>query len=119
MPIISLLFLAWLTPCLAKVYENVSDLPGLEYDFVIVGGGTSGNVVANRLTENPNFSVLVLEAGVSNDGVLSSTVPFLVGDLLQANIYEWNYTTIPQTGLNGRILGYPRAHILGGCSAHN
>ncbi|KAJ7843446.1 hypothetical protein B0H14DRAFT_2778799 [Mycena olivaceomarginata] len=48
----------------AKIYEDVS-VPGLEYDFVIVGGGASGNIVANRLTENPNFSMLVLEAGVS------------------------------------------------------
>ncbi|KAJ6535923.1 aryl-alcohol oxidase precursor [Mycena vulgaris] len=115
----SLLSLAWVTTCLAKVYERVPDLPGLNYDFVIIGGGTSGNVVANRLTENPNFSVLVLEAGVSNERVIDSIVPFLVGELLQANIYEWNYTTIPQTGLNGRTVGYPRAHILGGCSAHN
>ncbi|KAJ7243027.1 hypothetical protein C8J57DRAFT_66348 [Mycena rebaudengoi] len=47
---------------LAKVYENVTDLPSLDYDFVIVGGGAAGSVVANRLTENPKFSVLVLEA---------------------------------------------------------
>ncbi|KAJ6483607.1 alcohol oxidase [Mycena vitilis] len=107
-------------PCFARIYEDVSDLPGLEYDFVIVGGGTSGNVVANRLTESSNFSVLVLEAGVSNEGVLDSIVPFLVGGLLSGpNIYDWNYTTTPQIGLNNRTLPYPRAHILGGCSAHN
>ncbi|KAF8218247.1 aryl-alcohol oxidase precursor [Mycena galopus ATCC 62051] len=113
------LVLVYLVPCLCKVYEDVAQLPGLSYDFVIVGGGTAGNVVANRLTENPNFSVLVLEAGVSNEGVIDSIVPFLVEDLLQPNIYEWNYTTVPQPGLNGRNVGNPRAHILGGCSAHN
>ncbi|KAJ7843443.1 glucose dehydrogenase short protein [Mycena olivaceomarginata] len=104
----------------AKIYEDVSDLPGLEYDFVIVGGGASGNVVANRLTENPNFSVLVLEAGVSNEGVIDSIVPFFVENLLPGpNIYEWNFTTTPQIGLNNRTIPYPRARILGGCTAHN
>ncbi|KAJ7653282.1 pyranose dehydrogenase [Mycena polygramma] len=114
--------LTFLAPCLCKpeVYEDVADLPGLSYDFVIVGGGTAGNVVANRLTENPKFSVLVLEAGVSNENVIDSIVPFLVEDLLaEPNIYEWNYTTVPQPGLNGRNIAIQRAHILGGCSAHN
>ncbi|KAJ7745962.1 aryl-alcohol oxidase [Mycena olivaceomarginata] len=107
-------------PSLAKIYEDVADLPSLEYDFVIVGGGAAGNVVANRLTENPKFSVLVLEAGVSNEGVMDSIVPFLVGNLLSGpNAYEWNYTTTPQIGLNNRSIRYPRAHILGGCTAHN
>ncbi|KAJ7471202.1 aryl-alcohol oxidase [Mycena galericulata] len=116
-----LLLALWLAhPCFGKIYEDVSDLPGLEYDFVIVGGGAAGNVVANRLTENPNFSVLVLEAGVSNEGVIDSNVPFFVNNLLSGpNIYEWNYTTTPQVGLNNRTLPYPRARILGGCTAHN
>ncbi|KAJ7791195.1 aryl-alcohol oxidase-like protein, partial [Mycena olivaceomarginata] len=101
-----------------------TQLPGLSYDFVIVGGGTAGNVVANRLTENTNFSVLVLEAGETqilyrNEGVIDSIVPFFVQNLLTPNIYEWNYTTVPQPGLNGRNVGNPRAHILGGCSTHN
>ncbi|KAJ7745961.1 alcohol oxidase [Mycena olivaceomarginata] len=107
-------------PSLAKIYEDVADLPGLEYAFVIVGGGAAGNVVANRLTENPKFSVLVLEAGVSNEGVIDSIVPFFVNNLLTGpNAYEWNYTTTPQIGLNNRTIPYPRAHILGGCTAHN
>ncbi|KAJ6538131.1 pyranose dehydrogenase [Mycena capillaripes] len=104
---------------LCKLYEDVADLPGLHYDFVIVGGGTAGPVVANRLTENPKVSVLVLEAGVSNEGVLKSEVPFLLNQFLLDAAYSWNYTTTPLPGLNGRSIPYFRAFLLGGCSAHN
>ncbi|KAJ7363009.1 hypothetical protein DFH08DRAFT_800011 [Mycena albidolilacea] len=94
----ALVTLAYLAPCFCKVYKDVAQLPGLSYDFVIVGGGTAGNVVANRLTEDPDFSVLVwddsstafmgLEAGVFNKGVIDSFIPGLVDNLLQPNIYE-------------------------------
>ncbi|KAJ7890707.1 pyranose dehydrogenase [Mycena leptocephala] len=102
----ALVTLAYLVPCFCKIYDDVAHLPGLSYDFVIwearkfllfvVPAGITcprwnrRNVVANRLTENPAWSVLVLEAGVSNEGVIDSIVPALLGNLVsEPNIYEW------------------------------
>ncbi|KIJ49388.1 GMC oxidoreductase [Sphaerobolus stellatus SS14] len=119
---------AFIASSYGALHEDISTLPKLNYDFVIVGGidiiafsigGTAGNVIANRLTEDPRVSVLVLEAGVSNAGVFDSIVPLLNGNLAGATPYNWNFSTTPQTGLNGRILSYPRGHILGGTSSIN
>ncbi|KAJ7768752.1 aryl-alcohol oxidase precursor [Mycena olivaceomarginata] len=110
---------AFVAGCQSKIYDSVSDLPGLKYDFIVVGGGTAGSVVAARLTENLNWSVLVLEAGVTNEGVVLSEAPLLVDEMLTHPIWSWNYSTVVQSGLNGRVIPYQRAHILGGCSAHN
>ncbi|KAG7440523.1 aryl-alcohol-oxidase from pleurotus Eryingii [Guyanagaster necrorhizus] len=118
--LLSLVFLSLAGTALADIYNNVDELPrNLTFDFIVIGGGTAGNVVANRLTENPSFSVLVLEAGPSPEGQLNHTVPFFSIFLREQSPLDWNYTTVPQVGLDGSALQYPRGRILGGCSSMN
>ncbi|RDB26743.1 Pyranose dehydrogenase [Hypsizygus marmoreus] len=115
----SFLAFSTLTFSLAAVYKDAESLPNTtRFDFVVIGGGTAGNVIANRLTENPSWKVLVIESGPTNDGVQGSIIPFFYNGL-QKTIYDWNFTTTPQQGLNGRIVDYPRGHILGGTSSIN
>ncbi|KAG9226719.1 hypothetical protein CCMSSC00406_0008419 [Pleurotus cornucopiae] len=88
-----------------------------EYDFIVVGGGTAGNVVASRLSENTSISVLIIEAGGSND-VLESQVPYMWTRLLGSS-YDWNYTSVAQAALGGRSISLARGRILGGTSSIN
>ncbi|EAU88011.2 aryl-alcohol oxidase [Coprinopsis cinerea okayama7 len=94
------------------------------YDYVIVGAGNAGNVIAERISAGPHpKSVLVLEAGVSDEGVLAAQVPFLGPTLTPGTFrrtpFDWNYTVAPQEGLDGRTFPFPRGKMLGGCSSVN
>ncbi|TFK24117.1 glucose dehydrogenase short protein [Coprinopsis marcescibilis] len=114
-------FLSVLNLCLpisAVIQESLLALPRVSYEFIIVGGGTAGCVLANRLSENPKWNVLVLEAGPSHENILNSQVPPYVFRL-QNTSYDWNYTSTPQAALGGRPVALPRGHPLGGSSSIN
>jgi choline dehydrogenase len=89
-----------------------------EFDYVIVGAGTAGCVLANRLTEDPSVSVLLLEAGGKDD---YHWIHIPVGYLycIDNPRTDWRYRTAPEVRLNGRELGYPRGRVLGGSSSIN
>src|SRR4051812_33065396 len=86
------------------------------FDFVVVGGGSGGCAVAGRLSEDPQTSVALLEAGGSNDNWVVTTPGALVL-MVAGKVNNWALATVPQAGLNGRIGYQPRGKGLGGSSA--
>ncbi|WP_439575090.1 GMC family oxidoreductase [Phreatobacter sp.] len=87
-------------------------------DFIIVGGGSAGSVLAGRLSEDAATSVLLLEAGGGGDSPLIRTPAGVIG-MLPTRINNWGFATVPQKGLGGRIGYQPRGRGLGGSSAIN
>ena len=89
-----------------------------EFDYIVVGAGTAGCIVANRLSADPGKRVLILEAG-GGDNWIWFHIPvgylFAIGNPRS----DWMFRTEPEPGLNGRSLHYPRGKVIGGCSAIN
>ena len=88
------------------------------YDHIIVGAGTAGCLLANRLSADPAKRVLLIEAG-GNDDYLWVHIPVGYLYCIGNPRTDWLYFTEPDAGLNGRKLRYPRGKVLGGCSSIN
>ena len=89
-----------------------------DFDYIVVGAGTAGCIVANRLSADPSKRVLILEAG-GKDNWIWFHIPvgylFAIGNPRS----DWMFKTEPEAGLNGRALSYPRGKVIGGSSAIN
>lgn len=95
----------------------MSTLNQTEYDFVVVGTGSAGAVIANRLSESADVKVLVLEAGRHHLPPLATNTvswPNMLGTEL-----DWDYSTVPQPGLNNRVVKEPHGKMIGGSSSIN
>lgn len=88
------------------------------YDYIIIGAGSAGCVMANRLSANPNTKVLLLEAGPT-DKHWSVMMPFGVVALMRSKVRNWGYHTVPQQHMGGREMFWPRGKTLGGSSSIN
>jgi choline dehydrogenase len=90
----------------------------MEYDYIIIGAGSAGCVLAGRLSENPGTRVLLLEAG-GKDWHPFIHMPAGLAKLIGLKFLNWSYETEPQQQMNGRRLYWPRGKVLGGSSSIN
>ena len=97
---------------------NNNNNDAAEFDYVVVGAGSAGCVLANRLSADGKHSVLLLEAG-PKDTNLWIHVPLGYGKLFKEKTVNWMYQTEPEPGLNGRQVFQPRGKVLGGSSSIN
>jgi choline dehydrogenase len=89
-----------------------------EFDYIIIGAGSAGCVLANRLSEDPGTRVLLLEAG-GGDSYIWVKIPVGYLYCIGNPRTDWGFKTRAEPGLNGRAIGYPRGRLLGGCSSIN
>lgn len=99
--------------------QSVEDFLKVEYDFLIAGGGQSGCVLAGRLTEDPNITVGVIEAGKSHLDDPLVDIPAAFPQQLGNDNYQWTFYTEPQTANEALVHQHPRGKGLGGSSAIN
>jgi len=90
----------------------------MKYDYIIIGGGSAGCVLANRLTENGQYNVALFEAGKPSD-VWKVKMPLAILYTMHDPRYNWKYYSEPEPHLHNRKIFCPRGKMIGGCSAHN
>ena len=93
-------------------------IPKNTYDYIVVGAGTAGCVLANRLSEDPEVSVLLVEAGPEDRSVFLK-MPSAFAHAMNSWKYDWNYISDPEPYLENRQLSCPRGRVLGGSSSIN
>ncbi|MEM7132205.1 MAG: choline dehydrogenase [Chloroflexota bacterium] len=89
----------------------------MQVDYIVIGAGSAGCVLANRLSESGHHQVLVLEAGGA-DSKQEVSIPAAFSKLFKSEL-DWNYETVPQPHANGRVLYWPRGKMIGGSSSMN
>jgi len=90
----------------------------MKYDYIVIGGGSAGCVLANRLTENGQFNVALFEAGKPSN-IWKVKMPLAILYTMHDPKYNWKYYSEPEPYLHNRKLFCPRGKMIGGCSAHN
>lgn len=107
-----------LRPVLLATSLAASHTAALEFDYIIIGAGPSGLTIANRLSESPNITVAVIEAGgdVRNNPNVTGILNFSTA---LGTAIDWQYESINQTYADGRTIGYASGKALGGTSTIN
>jgi choline dehydrogenase-like flavoprotein len=102
-----------------ELHMYVADIPpDAEFDFIVVGSGSAGCAVVNRLSADGRHRVLLLEAG-GRDGNYNIHIPLMVANVLNDTRWTWPYMTEPQMHLNGKTQKWARGRVIGGSSSVN